>query len=540
MGGLGHDFKVGVNFINEPRLFITFNTSKGAIINTHLTNDLNGPISTVTVSDGDSSANIPTKQFAAYFQDDWRASGRLTVNWGVRYDITTGVQLDQSKNPNFVKIQAAGAAGKLAGIIGLENAGLEPREDKNNIQPRIGAVLDVSGNGKNIVRGGWGIYTDFGYTNSNNLFAAADATGSGFGNVFNVNNPAGIRNPDGSFYRTGQSLDLIRSQNQVAAGAAPLFGQWVDPRLEAPYSIQTNAGWSHELAADTVLNIDYVNSKGRDLNFRPRVNQRIPGTTIRRVSVLLPTPLSPDVTGTRPALSRGRSEYNGLITSVRRRMAHGVDFTASYTLQKGESNIGNASDELNTANIQDASNPFDAAVQFGPNRTTDARHLVSLSAVFNLPGGFNVAPVYYFRSALPVDLIDGRDLNLDGDATEIPAHAFKVTGFDKATGKSTIEDIGPCETVNCGRGWAQSQMNIRVSKMFRLAGRSRIEAMAEVFNLLNAVNPSNATTVNRRVTIPSGALAGQQDPTLLQPTTFSGDFRRPEQRVGQLGLRFLF
>ena len=36
MGGLGHDFKVGVNFINEPRLFITFNTGKGAIFNTHL------------------------------------------------------------------------------------------------------------------------------------------------------------------------------------------------------------------------------------------------------------------------------------------------------------------------------------------------------------------------------------------------------------------------------------------------------------------------------------------------------------------------
>ena len=45
MGGLGHDFKAGVNFINEPRLFITFNTGKGAIFNTHLTNDVNGPIS---------------------------------------------------------------------------------------------------------------------------------------------------------------------------------------------------------------------------------------------------------------------------------------------------------------------------------------------------------------------------------------------------------------------------------------------------------------------------------------------------------------
>ena len=76
LGGLGHDFKAGVNFINEPRLFITFNTGKGAIFNTHLTNDVNGPIQTVTVSDGDSSANIPTKQFGTYVQDDWRAERR--------------------------------------------------------------------------------------------------------------------------------------------------------------------------------------------------------------------------------------------------------------------------------------------------------------------------------------------------------------------------------------------------------------------------------------------------------------------------------
>jgi outer membrane receptor protein involved in Fe transport len=540
MGGLGHDFKVGANFINEPHLFITFNTGKGAVFNTHLTNDLNGPISIVTVSDGDSSANIPTKQFATYFQDDWRVSDRLTINLGVRYDITTGVQFDQSKNPNFVAIQAAGAAGKLNGIIGLENAGKTPQEDKNNIQPRIGAVLDLKGDGKDIVRGGWGIYTDFGYTNSNNLFAAADATGKGFGTVFNVNNPAGIRTSTGAFYQSGQSLDLIRSQSQVAAGAAPLFGQWVDPLLQAPYAMQSNAGWSHELNGDSVLSIDYVNSLGRDLNFRPRLNQRIPGTTIRRVSALLPAPLSPDSNATRPALSRGESRYDGLITSVRRRLSKGLDFTASYTLQRGRSNIGNASDELNTANIQSATNPFDAPVQFGPNRTTDARHLISLSAVFDLPAGFHVAPVFFYRSALPVDLIDGRDLNLDGDATEIPAQAYAVTGFDKTTGKSTIEATGTCETVNCGRGWAQSQMNIRVSKMFKIVGRAKVEAIGELFNVFNAVNPGNATAVNRRVTIPTGALAGQQDPTLLQPTQFSGDFRRPEQRVGQLGFRFSF
>ncbi len=151
-----------------------------------------------------------------------------------------------------------------------------------------------------------------------------------------------------------------------------------------------------------------------------------------------------------------------------------------------------------------------------------------------------MAPVYFYRSALPVVLIDGRDLNKDGDATEIPGRALAVSGFDSATGKSTFEDIGPCVTVNCGRGWSQSQMNLRVSRVFGIGGAMKVEAIAEVFNLLNAINPSNPTTVNRNVVIPSGPLAGQPNPKLLQPTTFSGDFQRPEQRVGQIGFRFTF
>src|SRR5436190_11053740 len=59
-GGLGHDFKAGASFINEPHLFVTFNTGKGAVFYTHTTNDLAGPISSVVLSDGDAAANIPT------------------------------------------------------------------------------------------------------------------------------------------------------------------------------------------------------------------------------------------------------------------------------------------------------------------------------------------------------------------------------------------------------------------------------------------------------------------------------------------------
>ena len=80
MGGIGHDFKAGVNFINEPRLFITFNSGKGVPQHTYLTDNVNGPISNVTLNDGDASANIPLKQYAFYLQDDWRVTDRLTIN----------------------------------------------------------------------------------------------------------------------------------------------------------------------------------------------------------------------------------------------------------------------------------------------------------------------------------------------------------------------------------------------------------------------------------------------------------------------------
>jgi carboxypeptidase family protein/TonB-dependent receptor-like protein len=546
-GGLGHDFKVGVNFINEPRLFITFNTGKGAVFYTHVDNTLAGPISAVTISDGDAATNIPTKQFGTYIQDDWRVSDRLTVNVGLRWDVVTGLSdVDQSKNPNYVLIRNAARAGTFNSLPGpvaelMNHFASDPQSDKNNFQPRIGAVLDVRGDGKDIVRGGWGIYTDFGYTNSNVLFAAADASGTGFGNTFNVGPvAAGIRNSDGTFYRVGQSLDLIRSQNQAAPlgpGQFPLFGQWVDPLLQMPYQIQTNAGWSHQLTPDMVFNADLVYSLGRDLNTRPRVNQRIPGTTIRRISALLPTALNPNSNANRPAVSNGKSEYDALILSVRRRLSKGIDFTASYTASRALSTIGSAVDQLNVANIQDPNNPFDAPVQLGPTTDTDARHRIGLSAVFQLPGGVRISPIYLWRSALPVNLIDGRDLNLDGDATEIPTTAYAVDTFDPnkpLLSQITFKEIGPCTTVNCGRGMSQQQTNVRLSKVFHMTGRANVEAIGEVFNLFNNVN---ASAFRARVVVPS---TGAADATLLQPTNFSGDFRRPEQRVGQLGLRFSF
>jgi outer membrane receptor protein involved in Fe transport len=534
-GGLGHQLKAGVNIVHEPTLFIDAAAGKGNIFYTMLDNSLTGRVGAVMQIDGQANANIPTDQYGFYVQDDWRVNPRLTLNAGLRYDLVTGLNFDQSLNPNFVKVQAAAKAGALDGIVGLEHFGLDSRSDRNNFQPRLGAVYDVSGTGRDIVRGGWGIYNDFGYTNSNVLQAALDASGNRYGAVFSASDPKGlVNNTDGTLYQVGQPLSNLTNQSS----GLPLIGVWVDPRLQQPYQMQTNAGWSHQLTSQMTIDVDYVNSIGRDLNYKPRLNQINPATGKRRITERLSSALSPNNSSNRPGLSRGKSEYNALIVSTRRRFSNGFDLLASYTWSSAVSTIGNSSDELNTANVQDANHPFDNPVQMGPNVMTDARHRLSASAIVRLPYQIDVAPFFIYRSALPIFLVDGRDLNKDGDRVDIPADAFAVAGTDPVTGKSTLELIGPCETVNCGRGWAQSQVNLRVSKVFHARGVD-IEAMGEVFNLFNAINPSNVVggvSANRTVYSASGA----QDPNLLQPASFSGDTQRPEQRIGQIGLRFSF
>ena len=525
-GGIGHSFKTGVNFINEPRLYITFNTGTNDYSYGHLTNDVNGPLSSVTRNGGAAEANIPLKQFAAYIQDDWRVNGKLTINLGLRFDVITGYQYDQSKNPNYVKVQAAGKAGLLTGIKGLENFGNDPQEDWNNWQPRVGFAYDVFDDGRDVIRGGWGVYQDMGYTNANGLFAAIDATGIGSGSVFNVDNPAGIRNADGSFYRVGQAISNISSQNQADPNSLPLVGQFVDPRLETPYTTQLAFGWSHELTTSTVLTMDYVWNEGHDLNTRPRLNTRTPGSPSgpRRLAFL---GLNPNAAGTRAATSFGSSDYKALIFGIKRRMYKGLDFTGTYTYAHARSVIGTAGDELNSNNLQDARLLYDDPKVNGPTSRTDARHSGTIAAIVQAPWGITVSPWFMFRSALPVSIIEGTDRNLNGELNDIPDKAYAFDGVG-----NPAKEIGTCETWNCGRGAKRTQFNLRVAKSFRLWGSAQLEAIGEVFNLFNAKNPASFLT--RRL------VGGAPNPDFLQPTEYAGDFQNVEQRVGQVGFRFSF
>ena len=526
MGGLGHDFKAGVNWIHEPRLFITFNG--GAAPQLTLNADaLDASVRQVTFQGGAADVNIPLDLYSLYIQDDWRLSDRLTLNLGLRYDYVTNMPIDQSNNPNFQVLQEAGAAGRFANFPFMEDFGESPQNDGDNLQPRIGVAYDLRGDGRDILRAGWGIYTDFGYTNANVLFPALDTAG-GHGQVFFVNDPAGIRKADGTFFTANDPISSIAHLNTVNTALAPLIGQVASPRLEQPYTRQTNLGWAHQVDAATAVTVDYVRVDGRDINIRFRPNTVVNGRN--RLSDLA---LRPNNLAFRVAVSKGESVYDGLILGLRRRMARGFDLTASYTLSRAESIIGTANDELDQNYVQDATDPLNP-VNMGPSNRTDARHRISLSAVIQAPWGVQVAPIFLYRSALPLQTFEGRDLNGDTNTNDITAQAYKFTGLND-DGTATFEEIGPCENVNCSRRAPFSQMNLRVSKSFRFYGTARLEAIAEVFNLFNAKNPALPLT-SQRVNTTTGA----QQASFMQPVAYAGDFQQPEQRVGQIGFRLSF
>ena len=238
--------------------------------------------------------------------------------------------------------------------------------------------------------------------------------------------------------------------------------------------------------------MDFVRNEGRDLGTRAAINARpinTPDNDAPRQLAFLG--LQPNGIGTRGAISVGESEYNGLIMGLKRRMSRGIDLTATYTLAESKSNIGTAADELNQNNIQDVALLYNDPRTWGPTGRTDARHSGTLGGVF-LMKGVTIAPIFTFRSPLPIATIDGRDLNSNSVTNDLSAKAYKFTGFDGNT--ATYEETGVCETWNCSRGAWRTLMNLRVSYNLRLVGSSRVELIGEVFNLFNAKNPAGFNT----------------------------------------------
>ncbi len=501
LGGQRHNFKVGVNYIHEPTLGGDFATGVAPAF-TFLEDRIGSPVTDISQNGGNSSFNTPVDQFSLYVQDDWRPSARLTLNLGVRYDLWTGFDLDQRNNPIWMTLSAQTQYHEsyLQDFQGGKGGVLA--NDKNNVAPRVGFTWDVRGDAKHLVRGGYGIYYDFPYTNATILFPAI-AVQTNFGVLYNNNNPNGIRNADGSFFQPGQPLP----PNMLRGLDVPPPNEVASPTLKTPLSRQGSIGYSTELARGVGITVDLVNVQYRDLPFRFRGNPLTPEEERR----------FPDFGNFRIWYGQGKADYYGAHLSLRLRPSDRLSVQGFYTLSKATGNVPAGADEFRLTDVnyqpdlaigRDVSvNPLDPLCDacIGP-LNTDARHRISVGAIYVLPYQINLSGMFRFRSATPYTVHAGLDLNGDGFRIDLPPGVANV---------------------NSARGASFKQLDLRLSKIVKLNPRVGIEAMAEVFNLFNAKNPA-------------GFVGNRTAGNFGEATTFAGDPLQGEQRLAQFGLRLRF
>jgi hypothetical protein len=375
---------------------------------------------------GSGDATITTDLISGFFQDDFRPRPNLTLNLGVRYDIDT-----KGNNPDFTHPLIPTPRGK----------------DTNNFQPRFGFSWDVGSDGKNVVRGGVGIFAGrFLLVPAFSELQQNGVTGRTIGQRVNgalLGLPAFALNPANP-QNTGLPLKVAITL--------------LDNTLVNPQTTQATLGWTAKLG-DTGLFFDlegiYAKGKNeiivRDRNFAG--NDAVAAGRPARPNAVY------DQINT--YTNEGRSEYKAVVASVNGTVARKHIVTASFTLADKK----NINDDFSPALVDYASDPSNIEAEYGRSRG-DERFRAVISAVLRLPLELSVAPIFEYGSGQPWNPRLGYDFNGDGKSS------------DRAQGVARFSQDGP----------SFAQVSLRLTKKFPFGKHGGVEAIVEGFNLLNRTN----------------------------------------------------
>ena len=528
LGRMRNDFKIGVNYIDEPLLGGDFSTGTSGQYT--LKNNVQGsPVVDIAIFSGFAGYNTPIKQFNYYGQDDISVNQKLTLNVGLRYDLWKGFDLNQTGNPiwqtlstqtkyndPYLKDFQGGKGGKL-------------KNDTNNWAPRLGFTYDLNGDSKNIVRGGAGRYFDFPYTNATILFPAV-AIQSTYGQSYSNHDGSGIKNANGSFFQPGQPLP----PNQQSGGTAvPNPNEIASPTLATPYSDQISLGYSWQVNPWLGLNADASHISYKDIPFRFRGNPIDPATGKNRF---------PAFGSFRIWEGNGFAKYNGVNLGGHARLGTKFELQGFYTYSHTTGNVLAGADEFRITDaghqgdlraVRDQSiDPYDplCGACTGP-LNTDQKHRVTISGIYKAPLGINASGIFRYHSGTPYTEWAGADISCGPTGTVLQCK--DGYNFDLAPGVSHVNSL---------RGSSFSQFDVRLSKDFKFFHNYGVEVIGEIFNLLNAKNPANFNgncAVGTDPAIP--ATFGKCTITTFgQANTFAGDPGQGEQRLAQLGIRVTF
>jgi hypothetical protein len=418
-----------------------------------------------------SPINYAFANFSAYGQDTWSLNRRLTLTYGLRWDVNPA-----PKGRKGTALYPANQTDNVSTLVFGDPNKPMWSTTWNNFAPRVGAAYKVRQSGSTVVRGGFGVFYDL-----------PDGTISNFAS----GSPYVLAGPALPYQYPPSSVTIpVLSLN-------PPFGftTFSDAHLKQPYTLQWNVGLEQAIGASSAVIVSYVGAAGRRL--------------LRQDLYFSPNPTFSILTITR---NRAQSDYDAMQVSYQRRLSHGFQALASWTWSHS---IDTASSDA--AILPPASN-IDVNQDRGPS-DFDVRHSVSGAAVWDLPtphapgalkavlGRWTLDGIFIARTAFPVNVTISRNLGFGTFAFRpdlVAGVPFYLDDPNQGGGRrinnTTISPLqsGPFLVStdlrqgtlgrNALRGFPANQINLAVGRRFNFTEHLDLRLRAEFFNIFNHPN----------------------------------------------------
>ncbi len=434
---------------------------------------------------------VPYESFTEYggfVQDQWRATSRLTVNVGLRYDLFTPPSERYDRQSDFFlgtgTLAIAGQNGISSSILGVQ---------KHDFSPRLGLAYRLGE--KTVVRAAYGLFyfNEQGTGGSSRLFI-----NNPFAAQFGVNcsSTAPCLHTSTGIPTAASAANLPTVVYQPTSNLTPNMQQW-------------NFTLERQLASSLVVRAAYVGSRGNHLNLNINEDVAFPGPG--SVTARQPYPTVSSISAWEP---RGPSSYNGLQLSAEKRFSAGLSFLAAYTYSKSldEGAGGNSSTGESRINIQ---NPRDVAADYGLSNF-NYKQRFTLSTVYDLPfgrgrkfmgnanafenalaGGWQATSIVTLQSGAPFSVSLATPTANTGTFTRpnricngnLPSSQQSISEWYNI---SCFVSPPPYTFGNTGRniliGPGLATWDLGADKDFRLTEQFGLQFRSEFFNVLNRAN----------------------------------------------------
>jgi outer membrane receptor protein involved in Fe transport len=486
----GGDINRAHDIIDNPANFgATYNYTNALTYGRDLRNPALKSYSSYSQSFGIPGLTFNTIDYAVFAQDQWKPFNRLTINYGLRYDYQQNPE-PVAPNPAIPETQSI-------------------NKDRTNFGPRVGAAWDLRGNGKTVVRGGYGVY--YGRTPNGAIFNALTQTGLTDLSRNVVSITLRTNDPGAPTYPNILTAPTVTGGTSVFR----LDSDYKRPRMQ-----EFNVGVERELLSHLTVSASFVYTLGQRLpiNFDTnlsapaftRVYQFPDGSTIevpfaagltrtaagvaQNVNLSRPNPNFGSISVQR---SISETYYKALFLEVERRFDGGLQFHIAYTLAKAENLSGTGGGDGGGAET-----PFNGSSLFNQfdlkaNRAaapTDQRHRFALDGVWNLPelkqggalargllNGYRLSGIFTAES--------GRPFAATVSVPTIPflSGGAQYTGFGGILGLGGL-NLAPDVPRNSNYGDANYRFDLRVARDIKLGEKFVVELLGEAFNLFNRSN----------------------------------------------------